>query len=298
MNVFITGATGFLGYHIAVQCIKEGHQVLCLRRPTSKSLFSEDQERHVIWITNDEDDFEDKIMDFAPEVLIHAAWSGVRGADRDCTEVQNENIRISRQLFTLYPYKQIVSIGSQAEYGYYKNVVNEEYPLNPVMEYAKAKVSCSKILQHYCELKSIEWQWIRVFTVFGEKQTGGLIKIAIEKCLSEQESFPTTRGEQKYSYLYSADFAKAICKILGAKGKSGVYNLSQPMGLYSNRDVLERIKRLTKSNIRYEYGAIPYSECQVMLMDGCVDKFERTFGAIPYTDFDQALIKSIDSFRK
>ena len=150
---------------------------------------------------------------------------------------------------------------------------------------------------NYCEQNNIEWQWIRIFTVFGEKQTGGLIKLAIEKCLNGEKSFDTTLGEQKYSYLYAEDFGKAICNMLGSKGKSGIYNLSQPQCLKSNKEILESVKTLTKSDIHLNFGAIPYPEGQVMLMNGSVNKFEKVFGAVPYTDFNTALEHTINSFK-
>ena len=165
------------------------------------------------------------------------------------------------------------------------------------MEYAKAKIQCCKDLQHYCEQNNIEWQWIRIFTVFGDKQTGGLIKLAIEKCLNGEESFDTTPDEQKYSYLYAEDFGKAICNMLGSKGKSGIYNLSQPQCLKSNKEILESVKILTKSDIHLNFGAMPYPEGQVMLMDGSVNKFEKAFGVVPYSDFNTALEHTINSFK-
>lgn len=54
MKIFITGATGFLGYHIANACIAKGHQVLCLRRTTSVSLFNDNVEHDVLWVNSDE----------------------------------------------------------------------------------------------------------------------------------------------------------------------------------------------------------------------------------------------------
>lgn len=297
MRIFVTGATGCLGYHFVNVAVEQGHEILCLRRSTSKSLFDPTVEGKIQWVTND-DKMKETVDVFNPDILFHAAWGGVRGAGRDSVEIQTVNLQMSRVLFTLYPYKQIISIGSQAEYGYYDNIISEDYPLHPQMEYAKAKVQCSKELQEYCEANDIEWQWIRIFTVFGEMQTGGLIKIAIEKCLNGEKYFPTTKGEQQYSYLYSSDFAHAVCNMLGSKGKSGVYNLSQPCGLHSNRDVLETVKRLTTSSINLDFGAIPYPDGQVMLMDGRVDRFEQAFGHIPYTNFEKALVNTIDSFRK
>ena len=296
MKIFVSGATGYLGYHFVKVAINQGHEVLCLRRPTSRSLFESEIENKVKWVVNDEE-LKSAVIDFQPDVLFHAAWGGVRGSDRNNIEIQKENLVMSHNLFTLYPYKQIIAIGSQAEYGYYNDIISEDHPLKPTMEYAKAKIQCCKDLQHYCEQNNIEWQWIRIFTVFGEKQTGGLIKLAIEKCLNGEKSFDTTPGEQKYSYLYAEDFGKAICNMLGSKGKSGIYNLSQPQCLKSNKEILESVKTLTKSDIHLNFGAMPYPEGQVMLMDGSVNKFEKAFGAVPYTDFNTALEHTINSFK-
>ena len=296
MKIFVSGATGYLGYHLVKVAINQGHEVLCLRRPTSRSLFESEIENKVKWAVNDEE-LKSAVIDFQPDVLFHAAWGGVRGAERNNIEIQKDNLVMSHNLFTLYPYKQIIAIGSQAEYGYYNDIISEDHTLKPTMEYAKAKIQCSKDLQHYCEQNNIEWQWIRIFTVFGEKQTGGLIKLAIEKCLNGEKSFDTTPGEQKYSYLYAEDFGKAICNMLGSKGKSGIYNLSQPQCLKSNKEILESVKTLTKSDIHLNFGAMTYPEGQVMLMDGSMNKFEKAFGAVPYSDFNTALEHTINSFK-
>ena len=296
MKIFVSGATGYLGYHLVKVAMNQGHEVLCLRRPTSRSLFESEIENKVKWVVNDEE-LKSAVIDFQPDVLFHAAWGGVRGTDRNNIEIQKENLVMSHNLLTLYPYKQIIAIGSQAEYGYYNDIISEDHTLKPTMEYAKEKIQCCKDLQHYCEQNNIEWQWIRIFTVFGEKQTGGLIKLAIEKCLNGEESFDTTPGEQKYSYLYAEDFGKAICNMLGSKGKSGKYNLSQPQCLKSNKEILENVKTLTKSDIHLNFGAMPYPEGQVMLMDGSVNKFEKAFGAVPYSDFNTALEHTINSFK-
>lgn len=295
MNIFVTGATGFLGYHFVNVAVNNGHSILCLRRSTSKSLFEPIVEATVQWVSMDDKKFVEIVRTFQPDVLLHAAWEGVRGRDRNNALIQQNNLKFSRELFSLYPYKQIISLGSQAEYGYYSRPVSEDHTLHPLTEYAKAKVKCSQDLKDYCDSHHIEWQWIRIFTVFGEKQTGGLIKTAIDKCLSNEKFFPTTKGEQLYSYLYSFDFAQALCRVLGSKGKSGIYNLSQTNCLYSNREVLEKIKRLTGSDIELQFGAIPYPENQIMWMDGYVSKFTEAFGNIPLTDFDKALRNIIGS---
>lgn len=297
MKVFITGATGSLGYHIACHCMCRGHHVLCLRRAKSKSLFDEYEERKIQWVTINDIGWENKIKIFSPDVLIHAAWGGVRGFDRDNEEIQKQNVLMSNKIFTLYPYKQIIALGSQAEYGYYKGPISEDQKLNPIIKYAWAKVETLQMLKEYCEQKHIEWQWIRVFTVFGEKMTGGLIPSVVKNCISGKISFDTTQGEQVYSYLYAKDFAEAICNVIGIYGKSGIYNLSQANEEHSNRDILEYIKTLMSSKITINYGVLPYDKNQIMLMSAKTDKFESAFGRIPQTNFKKALQNTIKSLK-
>ena len=297
MNIFVTGATGYLGYHFVKIAIAQGHKVLCLRRPTSVSLFEPSEEGQIQWVNNDDAKLREIVNAFQPDVLFHAAWGGTRGIERNDVAIQKNNVQMSKNVITLYPYKQIIVLGSQAEYGYYYGPAMETDSLKPNTIYGQAKIETCEFLKEYCEAHNIEWQWIRIFTVFGEKQTGGLIKLAIEKCLNGEKSFDTTPGEQKYSYLYAEDFGKAICNMLGSKGKSGIYNLSQPQCLKSNKEILESVKTLTKSDIHLNFGAMPYPEGQVMLMDGSVNKFEKAFGAVPYTDFNTALEHTINSFK-
>ena len=91
------------------------------------------------------------------------------------------------------------------------------------------------------------------------------------------------------------DFAKAICHVIGAKGKSGIYNISQPLEEHSNKEILETIKAMMGSSIQNNYGSVPYAKDQIMLMSGTVEKFENAFGKIPHTDFCEALQNTINS---
>ncbi len=297
MRIFVTGATGFLGYHFVLKAIEQDHEIMCLRRVSSIDKFPDSISSQIFWVY-DNDDLKQHVNHFKPQVLFHAAWEGVRGRDRTSSEVQNANISMSKRLFSLYPYEQIIGLGSQAEYGYYTHRVSEYDDINPNTEYGKAKAECCALLKKHCTDKDIEWQWIRIFTIFGEKQNGGLISSFTNVCLSNERTFPTTEGEQKYSYLYSSDYAVALCRIIGAKGKSGIYNLSQPYEIHSNKAILECIKSMLNSNIKIEFGKIPYCENQIMLMDGNVDKFESNFGVIPHTDFLKALKSTVYSYMK
>ena len=83
MNIFITGATGFLGFHIVVKCVEQGHRVLCLRRKESVGKFSKRVEAKLHWVDKDESCWKETIAHFQPDVLIHCAWEGVSSDSRN-----------------------------------------------------------------------------------------------------------------------------------------------------------------------------------------------------------------------
>lgn len=293
MRIFLTGATGCVGYHFAKEAILQGHQLLCLRRNTSISLFNSREEKEVLWVTDNETLFE-KVREFQPDILFHAAWGGIRNG-RDDASVQSQNVAMTMRITQLYPYKQVIALGSQEEYGFYQGPVIESHPLLPFSEYGRAKVHCSRSISEYCNRKGIDWQWIRVFTIYGEKQTGGLIATIVRLCRQKVHMFDTTEGNQIYSYLYAPDFARAACRMVGVKGRSGIYNLSQNTELHSNRDIIQKVLDETGEMMKVNYGAMPYRPKQVMLMDGDTNKFEKAFGKIPHTEFSLSLKNTIQS---
>ena len=293
MRILITGATGFLGYHIANACVRRGHAVHLLRRSTSKTPAIPDAK----WLIQDQDGrWKEDVNEFAPEVLIHAAWGGVAATGRNDHSVQTANVEMTRALYNLFPFKQIIALGSQDEYGEYSDCIDETHPLSPISEYAKAKIQCCEDLQELARQSNIEWQWIRVFSMYGERQQDNwLIPSIIRKCLDGADSVQTTPGEQVYSYLYAGDFGEAIASIVGQTGKSGIYNIasSHPMRLC---DLFEFVKQSCGSNIIID-KSLPYRAHQTMKMLGDCTKFREAFGEFEHTTLQQGLAKVIKYMR-
>lgn len=288
MKVFVTGATGFLGYHIARVCVEKGYDVICLRRKSSVSMFDTEIESCIQWVDLEQQQDLKKLEVFAPEVLIHAAWGGVTAGDRNNKDIQIANTLMTDKLMRICAYKQIIMLGSQDEYGNINSVVSENHPMNPISEYAKAKVLCLKRLKNYCDQHQIEWQWIRIFSIYGEKQQSQwLIPSTVIKCLKGEKSMLTTKGEQVYSYLYSSDLAYAIASIIGKQGKSGIYNISSGFPV-SIRELQEKIKNLTNSNIVFD-RSLSYRPHQSMIMMGDSSKFINTFGKFEKTNLESGL---------
>lgn len=298
MRIFITGATGFLGYHIALKCLNLGYELLCLRRDTSIiPLLFQSWSDKIHWVIKGESGWRQIVQDFHPDILIHCAWEGTTACERNNERVQCSNIQILVDLIMAFPYKQVICLGSQDEYGYLNSIVDENVSLSPQTEYAKVKISCSQQLAFFSRERDFEWQWIRVFSIYGEKQSDAwFIPSMIKKCLKNEKEIPLTKCEQQYAYLYSEDFASAIALMLGSQGKSGIYNLSasRPVCL---KEILFLIQGLTESLASFNFGFYPYRPHQSMMICGDSSKFIDAFGAFEHTPLEEGLKKTIDSIK-
>lgn len=279
MKIVVTGATGFLGNHIVSEAEKQGHKIFALRHSAI-------------------DVSPKALKDFAPDVLVHCGWGGISASDRNNPDIQAENVGISKKIINLYPFKQIIGLGSQDEYGYINSVVDENQPLQPLSEYAKAKIEVCNYLRNYAERLNISWQWLRIFNMYGPGQAPNwLIPSIIKKCITGEKNMQTTLGEQQYAYLYVDDFAQAIVSMFGQKTKNGIFNISssnpQPLRL-----IFEQIKMLTNASIEFEFGAIPYRPNQSMMICGDSSKFKASFGDYEMTNFETGLQIVIDEWKR
>ena len=77
----------------------------------------------------------------------------------------------------------------------------------------------------------------------------------------------------------------------------GVCNLgsgtSEPV-----KNLILKLKELTKSNSTINFGAIEYRSDQVMLMQANIDKLTKTLNWIPDTNFDIGLKNTVDFLTK
>ena len=88
MKILLTGATGFLGSHIAEALLAAGYELLLTRRTNSDLSRCNVFVDQVRWTNTDFATFELDVYAFQPSVIINAAWAGVSAKDRDIWSVQ------------------------------------------------------------------------------------------------------------------------------------------------------------------------------------------------------------------
>ena len=202
MKILLTGATGFLGSHIAETLSTHGHELLLAKRTKSDLWRCASLENKVKWTNSDSDAFELDVLSFRPNVIINSAWNGVSAGERNSWKHQLDNLCYQQRLLDLakrLEVKVFIGIGSQAEYGTFDGCVDENYIADPNTAYGVVKLAAQQIVKTFCEENNITWYWFRLFSCFGEREAENwLIPAVIKNMMStDQDHMDLTAGEQK-----------------------------------------------------------------------------------------------------
>jgi len=298
--ILVTGITGFLGSHIAESLVNK-FTVIGLKRKKSNIWRCENFKDKVIWIDIDGDsDYINELSKYFLEIIIHGAWIGVESSERDDWQIQSKNIYFLLELLQIAKItatEKFIFLGSQAEYGNINGLVTEVQECEATSAYGSIKLACLEISKTFSKNHNINWIWLRLFSLFGEKEKETwLFPSLIEKMKSDiQMDF--TLGEQMYSYLYIKDFVSIIDKIVTLNIQSGIYNVSSDI-VRPIRSFLEEIRDRINPEFQLNFGSLPYRHNQSMLIQGSMNKLNNQIGKIEFTDFSIAIENTIKYYNK
>lgn len=300
-TILITGATGFLGSHIAEELINQEYEVVALKRSTSDLWRCSSFKDKIHWIDWDNlIEAESKIINYNPEILINAAWDGVKAEDRDNWIMQEKNLLLLASIFEIVKktsISKIIALGSQAEYGYFEGSIDEKYLCNPISAYGANKLCASLLVKSFAEQNKIEWYWIRIFSIFGPREgKNWLIPTTINNLLGKKK-MALTPCEQQYDYLFTKDFAQGILSVIkNKKSISGIYNLSSGKSTKIKEILAFLENRISPLEKFLQIGAMPYRPNQVMWMQGNSNRFFQSFNYQPTYSVFEGLEETINYY--
>ncbi|MDR3118499.1 MAG: NAD(P)-dependent oxidoreductase [Mediterranea sp.] len=298
-KILLTGASGFLGSHMAETLLEAGHNLLLTKRNESNLWRCSSFIDKVQWTDTDRESLEEEVGLFRPDVMIHAAWDGVAAKNRDEWTTQIDNLKYQQRLLNLAAQsgvKKIIGIGSQAEYGHFDGYVDENHPANPTSAYGVTKLASQLILKTFCEENDMKWYWFRLFSCFGEREGSDWLIPATIKNMLSTDAMDLTGGEQQYAYSYIKDVATIFLSAVDSDSESGIYNVAADK-LHSIKEVMLLIRDYLNPGFKLNFGALPYRRKQSMVNGSINTKTIRSFGRVSVSSFEDKLIQTIEYYK-
>lgn len=279
-KILITGASGFLGYHLIKAALQRGLDVYAGVRKTSDVKHLEDLPVTFTYLDfSDATDLEREMIDKKYSYIIHAAGTTKARTVVDYNAVNADyTISLARSVYNSgIPVKKFVFISSLAAIGPLSNLsglITEATEPHPVTNYGRSKLLSEN------RLKDIPLPVVilRPTAIYGPREKDlfilfKTIKRGIEPYIG--------RMDQRLSFIYASDVANAAINALESH-TSGVYNLSDG-NTYDRYDFANDIKLLMKKKT-FKFH-VPY--WSVKLLAETSEVVENLFNKTPTLNRDK-----------
>ncbi len=259
-NVFITGATSFIGTSLIKELYKKNYNIYAIIRKDSNKIkmLSKYKKIHIIGLNMEDIEMLPLLVNEHCDIFFHFAWNGTRGDDRNNIEMQNNNSMLSfkaLEVANTLGCKIFFTSGSQAEYGNQDKIVNETDKCNPLSAYGKFKLKFYLAAKNYCKANNIKLFEPRFFSIYGENDyKNTLIMSCIEK-MKHNESIDLSSCNQLWNYLYVKDATNALVALIESNSEEGIYNISSDDTRKLKEYVFE-LKEIMSSKSNLNFGSI------------------------------------------
>lgn len=331
-TILVTGAAGFIGYHLCKRLLEENTQIrvigldnmndyydVQLKEQRLKQLKAFRSFTFVRGDIGDAGTVQDVFAAHRPQIVVNlAAQAGVRYSIDHPDAYMHSNVMGFYNILEAcrrYPVNHLVYASSSSVYGDSKNVPyrTEDKVDQPVSLYAATKKSNELLAHAYSKLYEIPCTGLRFFTVYGPWGRPDMAYFSFTDKLRAGETIRIfNHGDCWRDFTYIDDIVEGVCRVMQqppakAKGEDGLpvppyrlYNIgnSQPENLLTFVSTLQ--EELVEAGILpedYDFEAhrelVPMQAGDVPVTYADTSALERDFGFKPKTSLREGLHRFI-----
>jgi len=226
MNIFISGATGFIGKHILKKLSKENYNILATARKKDKETYAQKKVDWIFGNLNKPDFLKTKLIEFNPDITIHLAWNGIPDYSELISKKNLDNsISLLNLIISNTNCKKILVSGSCWEYGRNHGICKEIDSVNINSYFNWAKYSLYKYLSIKCAENNIDYNWFRIFYVYGMGQRDSALIPTLIKSIDKNKIPLINNPLNRNDFIFIDDVVKVFSRAIKNSLPSGVYNL-------------------------------------------------------------------------
>lgn len=263
-KIVITGATGFIGSHVAESLLAGGAEVFALVREESKNRRKLADHPRLHLVPGSLAQIENLVTTVGQaDGFLHFAWGGVNREEIDSPVVQAANVEVSlacvRTAHAL-GCQVFMDAGSRVEYGITEDgTMTETMICHPVNEYGKAKLAFCQQAKTLCEQWGMTYYHLRFFSVYGTGDHPWSIISTLVRDLPQKKTVSLSACRHRWNFMDISDATRAVLLLYQhadaetAREKSHIVNIaSQDTRVL--RDYVEEVWALCGRQGRLEFG--------------------------------------------
>jgi nucleoside-diphosphate-sugar epimerase len=282
MRVLLTGATGFIGSHVARELLRRDHEVHATLRPSSDRRRIRDIEARLRIHPGE--------MDLVPvesDVAVHLAWYAVPG--KYLTAPENRScLESSRRLLARVKGRAVFA-GTCFEYDTALGTLREDSPTKPATLYAECKDRLRREV-----VARPDSAWVRFFYQYGPWEDERRLVPSVIRAVLRGEPANVSPGEQGRDFLHVEDVASAVCAVAESR-LEGAVNIGSGRAPTVG-EIVTRIGRIGGRPDLIRLGAVGYYPGEPMLIVADNAKLRST-GWAPAVDLETGLCRTVEWWR-
>ncbi len=287
-RILLTGASGFIGTHLAVELRRQGAEVLTLTDRDGYRIDVRDWPR--VRDSGGKLGRVDAVYHLAALMSVPYSFEN----PRETYEVNILGTLNILELCRLYNVGKVVFASSYV-YGYPQYLpVDEEHPLHPNSPYARSKVVGEGLCKAYYEDYGLNCIILRPFNIYGEGQSDRFLIPSILKQLTGGDGrIELMDPEPRRDFLYISDAIEAYVKA-GQYTKSDfeIFNIGSGVS-YSVDEIVSRILEAWGQEVTVSYHRLR-RRGEIMDVVANVQKAKEELGWEPKVGLEEGLSRYIE----
>jgi nucleoside-diphosphate-sugar epimerase len=295
-HALVTGASGFVGANLIRSLLARGFEVTALIRRTSRLWRLAEMDDRVSFRVADLTDghaMDALTAEDTRDLVFHAGAEGV-APGRTAETIAEANVRgtenLARVLAARGTTTRIVFLSSCAVYGAAVGA-REDAPLRGATPYARSKIAGERALTEYFQEGRLCPVILRLYTPYGPWDAPHRLVTSTLARARRGEDIAATPGGQSRDFIYIDDAIEAIIAAGIVSGVDGAV-INVCTGVRTTiREGIERIVRITRSQSRALFGALPYrpDERETFDMTGNPSLMRQRLGVRDPLSFDEGV---------
>ena len=304
-RVFITGANGFIGSHLARRLYGQGAELGFLLRPggTTASIVDMLPGAQICSGTvSDNARLKAFLDDFRPDFVFHlAAYTGVARDLAHADDAVNTNFIGTINLLRALEgstVRAIVASGTCEEYGDAEPPFHEDMPPRPASPYSASKAAMTSWCQMAHRLTGLPISVVRPFLCYGPGQSLNRPIPQVICTALEGRDLPMTRGTQTRDLTHVTDMVDGYLRAATTPAAIGeIINLGTGIE-HRIRDVFEKIYALAGGRGRLKVGELPDRVSEVWRSVSATKKAREILGWQAGIGLDEGLAETVAWYRE